>query len=813
MKPSLIKLKLSFLFLLAACLAGTIAFPQSISNISWPREIPLSNGGLITVYQPQPESFSGNKVSARAAVSVRQTAKDEPIFGAVWAEGLLQTDKDNRTATLESLTITDAKFPNLSDSSVLLNLRQTLEEEIPNWNMVISLDALIASLDQGGAQGASDLKNDPPEIIYATQPSALVLIDGNPIVAMDNDLKMERVNNSPFLIVKNPDDKKYYLYGGKFWYTSSSITEGWKSIASLPNRIKALDDQIKKQEKEDAEKNKDQAAAKKEDPVSPPALIVRTAPAELVQSNGPAEFKSVEGTSLLYMSNTDNDVFKDINTQDNYVLLSGRWYKSKSLNGPWTYVPSDQLPADYAKIPEGSDKDGVLANVAGTDEAREAILDASIPQTAKVDRKTATTKVEYDGDPNFQSIDGTDLQYADNTSATVILENAKYYAVENGVWFESNSPNGPWRVSDTRPNDVEKIPPSNPCYNTRYVYIYETTPDYIYVGYTPGYLNCYIYGPTVVYGTGWYYRPWWRRYYYPRPLTWGFGMHYNPWRGFSMGVWFNFGFFNYVSWNRPWGGWHGGWFGPPAYRPPYRPPYRPGGGGYYGSNRPGRPRPANYGTNRPSRINLYNNQRGITTRDVNRRPGGAVITRPGTRPATGTPGTRPVTDNNNRLPATRPGTGNSDNRLPATRPGNPDNGSTRPAPANPGNRLPSTGNPANPGNRLPADNNTNPGNRLPATRPAPSVTPQPRPSRQPNNVFADRQGNVYQRDNQGTWNQRNNQNRTWQPTTQPPANINRESQMRDRGNMRTNNFNQQSRPAPAPSARPAGGGASRGVRR
>jgi hypothetical protein len=28
------------------------------------------------------------------------------------------------------------------------------------------------------------------------------------------------------------------------------------------------------------------------------------------------------------------------------------------------------------------------------------------------------------------------------------------------------------------------------------------TPDWVYMGYTPGYLNNYIFGPTVVYGTG-----------------------------------------------------------------------------------------------------------------------------------------------------------------------------------------------------------------------------------------------------------------------------------------------------------------------
>jgi hypothetical protein len=81
-----------------------------------------------------------------------------------------------------------------------------------------------------------------------------------------------------------------------------------------------------------------------------------------------------------------------------------------------------------------------------------------------------------------------------------------------------------------------------------------------------GYLNSFIYGPTVVYGTGWYYDPWWGGFYYPRPWTWGFSMWYDPWYGWTFGYdfgldWFNFGL------GRDF--WFGRWWGPWIYRPPY----------------------------------------------------------------------------------------------------------------------------------------------------------------------------------------------------------------------------------------------------
>jgi hypothetical protein len=405
-----------------------------------------------------------------------------------------------------------------------------------------------------------------------------------------------------------------------------------------------------------------------------------------------------------------------------------------------------------------------------------------------VDRQTASVTVTYDGQPRFSNIENTSLQLAENASTTVIQDaTGNYYALDNGVWFISQTPNGPWAVANDRPSDVDKIPPSSSAYNTKYVYVYETTPDYVYVGYTPGYLGNYCYGPTVVYGTGFYYRPWYGSIFYPRPLTWGFGFTYNPWYGWSINPGFGwswgwgFGFgFGWSSWGRP--PYYGGWFGPPAYRPPYRRPNY--GGGYY---RPPGYRPPNYrpggGGIRPATgarpvpyagNNLYRNQAGVTTREANVRP--SVNYRPGQaggngiRPGAG-PATRPATG-----PSTRPGTG------PATRP--------------------ATGPSVRPGTGA-------------------ETRPEARPLRQPNNTFSDRNGNTYQRDNNGNWNQRDNRNNNWRPATRDNPSIpdlNRDNRMRDRGNMRSNNFNpgavrpaprppapRPSMPSPRPATRPAGG--------
>ena len=564
----------------------------------WPRTIETKSGAKIILYQPQPEDLKGDKLSGRLAVSAREKSTDEPVFGAIWFTATMRTNRDARLATLESFAVNDVKLPGVTDTVKIRKLKTLLETEIPKWNIEASLDDLLASVEREQQSSSDKMKNDPPKILYTKTPSTLVLMDGEPRLQKDEKLNMQRVINTAFLIVQDESTKLYYFYGGNQWYSSATVLTEWKAVSKLPKSIQPIDQEIQKQAKSATGKN---PAA--EDPAR--VLIVSTEPAELIQSKGEADFAPIQGTSLLYMFNSENDIFMDINSQKYYVLLAGRWYMAASLNGPWTFVASDKLPPDFSKIPEGSARDGVLSSVAGTEAAREAVMDAQVPQTAKVDRKTATCSVAWDGEPKFEKITGTSLELGMNTSSTVMKDGTQYYCVENGVWFKSNSAKGPWEASVDRPKDTDKIPPESTAYNTKYVYIYDSTPDVIYVGYTPGYMGCYVYGSTVIYGTGYYYNPWYGPYYYPHVVTYGYSMHYNPWTGWSMGYHYSSGYFSVHV--------HGGYWGPHAYHPPYHPHY---GGGMYGRGPTYINGDVNINTGRTN--NIYNNRNGVSTRDVKR---------------------------------------------------------------------------------------------------------------------------------------------------------------------------------------------------
>jgi len=375
-----------------------------------------------------------------------------------------------------------------------------------------------------------------------------------------------------------------------------------------------------------------------DEPGEPPEILVATVPSELIATVGQAQFTPIDGTDLMVVGNTDSDLLFHTPTQDYYVLLSGRWFRANNLTGPWTWVASEDLPETFQAIPADSQMGSIRAHVAGTEEAEEAVLDAQIPQTAAIRRDDHSLEVEYDGDPQWEDIPETSLQYAANTQTPVIASEARYYAVSDGVWYVATEPTGPWMVATAVPQEIYRIPPSSPVYHVTYVEIYQTTPEYVYVGYTPGYTGTYVHRTTVVYGTGWYYRPWWGSYYYPRYSTWGWHMRWNPWTGWNMGFTWTNGWFTFGIGYSPWRPWccYGGWWGPRPIQPVY---YASRRAAYNSGYRSGF-----YAGYRAGRANLYN-----SPRVANRRATPAQLDRSRPAPPANRPQARPSNRPNNVL--------------------------------------------------------------------------------------------------------------------------------------------------------------------
>jgi hypothetical protein len=495
------------------------------------------------VYQPQIEKWEGNAIEARAAVSVETAASPQQHFGVVWFSAQTQVDRENRLVALDQVKIARVNFPSAPEKAG--EYAATMSRNLPRAVVTISLDRLQANLaiTQAEAKGpaAQPLKNEPPRIFYSQTPALLILIDGQPVFRPVEGTKLRRAINTRALILLDETTGKHYLRVLGRWEEASAVEGPWavatKPPAALETARQAAAKTGQVDQLDDPGPGMKEAAAKGHYPT----VYVSTTPAELLQTEGRPEYEPIGGTQLLHVKNTRASAILDPATNDVYVLISGRWFRSKSpAKGPWEYVPHDKLPADFAKIPETHPRGTVLASVPGTPQAQEAVIDNSIPQTATVDRAQTKLSVTYDGAPQLKPIEGTPLQYVVNAPFPVIqVDPASVYAVKDAVWFVAPSLNGPWAVATSVPAVIYTIPASSPMHYVTYVRVYSSTPQVVYVGYTPGYYGTVV-APTtvVVYGTGYYYPPYVGAYYYPYPPTYGYGA------GFAWGAFtgFSFGF-------------------------------------------------------------------------------------------------------------------------------------------------------------------------------------------------------------------------------------------------------------------------------
>ena len=545
--------------------------PPPSPDAPWPRVFTFQ-GATVSVYQPQIESWKGNQLSARSAVKVKTAGKQGTDYGVVWFTAQTEVDKVNRVVTLESFSVTKQSFPTLANNGDAYT--SAFMRDMPALKTVPLdlLEAELAVTDAADQQKKYPLQNNPPQIIFSITPAVLALVDGAPVLRPSAD-KLQKVINTRAMILFDPSKSKYYL----------ALMDGWMEA----DRVDGMYSPAKREPTKDLDRilQAAQAAGENQTLGNPeqslkdagedgqlPTVYVMTSPADLLVTQGQPEYAPIPGTSLQYVSNTGSDIFLDSANQAYYILTAGRWFESSSLQtgGGWTFVPGASLPADFAKIPSYSPKASVLVSVPGTLQAKEAIIANSIPQTATITRAAAKLTVTYDGAPDFQPIQGTNLIYAVNTATPVVYDpGSNYYAVQNGVWFLSANPTGPWAVATSVPPAIYTIPPSSPVHYVTYVQVYGSTPSVVYVGYTPGYYGTVVSSDNVVvYGTGYYYPPYVGPYgWVPAPYTYGVGASF-AWSaaagwalGFGMGM-------AYGSWCSPWWGPVGYWgwgYGAPAW--------------------------------------------------------------------------------------------------------------------------------------------------------------------------------------------------------------------------------------------------------
>ncbi|MCB1846343.1 MAG: hypothetical protein KDI04_02880 [Halieaceae bacterium] len=503
--------------------AAAAAIAAETGAGSWPRSYTLSDATL-RVFQPQVESWQDNLLRFRVAADASTGSGDKQEFGVFFGNARTQVDRSSRSVTLADVTLTRSNFPTLADNGDAY--RQALQQQLAASVTTISLDRLQASLAASGSVQSAPVtvRNVPPEIIVSDSPAILIPIAGEPVIKAVPDSNFQRVINTRALLLRSGDDGPWYLHVYDGWLQATSLQGDWTKAGKPPAGVDTVAEKLARA----GQANLLDGGAAKPAPTlanGVPMIYLREQPAELIVFKGKPRYQPIQDTRLLWADNTTADVIIDTVDNHYYLLLSGRWYRSTSLDdGPWSYVASDALPPDFSRIPPSSPAGVVLAAVAGTPQAREAVIENSIPQTANVRRTGGPTfQPELDGAARWRDIEGTDLQYVVNSETPIIqVPGGGLYALNAGVWFTALALTDQWTVATSVPAGIYSIPPSSSLYYVTYVRIYGYDQQYVYEGYTPGYLGT-VEAPdgTVVYGTGYNYTPWVGDVYYAAPDTYG----------------------------------------------------------------------------------------------------------------------------------------------------------------------------------------------------------------------------------------------------------------------------------------------------
>jgi hypothetical protein len=337
--------------------------------------------------------------------------------------------------------------------------------------------------------------------------------------------------NTNWDLFQHEPTKTYYLRSDRVWMKATSLNGPWTASGKLPASFSKLPADDNWKEVKSALSGAGSNAAI-------PRVFVSTVPAELIYVQGQPIYTSVQGASpLVWLQNTEADVFRMGPNGPMFYLVAGRWFSAPGPTGPWTFA-TPTLPDAFSKIPLEHPRSRVLASVPGTQQAAEAILLAQVPQTARVNiRETKAPDVVFQGDPMFEAIPMTTVSRAVNTDKDIIKVGDLYYMCFQGVWFMARSATGPWEVAKTVPKEIYEIPASSPSHNVTYVTVVEDNDDeWVTYAAVAGYTGMMVAYGCVVWGSGWYYPPyvWYGGFYpvyYPFYPTYGFSAWYNPWTG------------------------------------------------------------------------------------------------------------------------------------------------------------------------------------------------------------------------------------------------------------------------------------------
>ena len=542
-----------------------MANDQATGLTGYPRTEHFEKGS-VQVHFPSLESWPEFRV-LRAWLPIDITLNEDARtrIGSAYVQAATNIDFDQRTVSIKDLKVLKTNFSEKDSSAMMTELASLAFE---GRESVVPLDVLLRLLSDDfeipdNTVGVPVLNFDPPVIMVSETPLKLLSIDKEPVKASIDGTELEYVVNTNWNVFYYHPEERWYVLNDGVWQVNNYLSSGgWTATDKLPsdfNRL-ALNDNA-----EDV-----QRAIPAKLPDNPPVpFVVSLEATELILLEGAPRLNVIEKTGIRYVSNTDSDLF---NYADQwYFLASGRWFSNSKLEGTWQAVK--ELPEAFAQIPAEHKKAHVLYSVPGTRQAKLSLIEAAIPHRVSVEKGDAEKlQVSWAGEPRFEPIDSTRLQRGLNTPFQIIKHNNFYYLCLDGAWYFSDTPTGAWQVAEQVPDEIYRIPATDPAYNVTFVRLdaeQNEIDENVNYSYSSGYTGSFSTTVSVVYGTGWYYpsNVYWNAArhpaYWPYASTYGYNVGYNPVGSYYGGrAMYHGGYGGYGGYGRRgrygWGG-YGGW--------------------------------------------------------------------------------------------------------------------------------------------------------------------------------------------------------------------------------------------------------------
>ena len=451
----------------------------------WPRAYDTGKGRMV-LFQPQFTEWTDFKmIEALVAAQYLKAPDANPVFGVIGLKGATSYDEDSGEIVISDISVTQLNFSGLSRDDLKALALET-GKLLPTGPITVTEARVTASLaEQKRMTDVAGLKADPPRIMVSTTPAILVQTDGEAAYApVKGRAGLSFVANTNWDLFRIDEGGALYLRDDTHWLTASAIGGPWTAVTALPPLFQDLP-------AEDWADARGAVPPEAYQGGKVPKVFTTDTPAEMILFEGEPALQDVPKTSLQWASNTEADVFSTRPGSNGTCFCPA----AGSVLRNWTdhgHSPRPICQPTSRTFPRTRRTTPCARPCPARRRPRRRVSRPAFPPRPGSRRARSRRTVAYAGDALFAPIEATDLSYATNTTDTMIKVGEQYFLLQDGVWFVSGSPNGPWQLAREVPDAIYAIPPSSPVYNATYVRVYDTEPDAVWYGYTMGYLSGYL---------------------------------------------------------------------------------------------------------------------------------------------------------------------------------------------------------------------------------------------------------------------------------------------------------------------------------